>query len=255
VFLKNKRLANIREQRAAPKYSVHTFVLASSKKSIQNLELRNTLLYLEKLFLMKPIIILLIFMALFVQCASSYKPVAPESMEYIISTDDPDLEFSYRYDVLSYRGNNKYSKKEKKHGFAIAAVKVKNKTDHTLNFARDLELLTQRGPVYPAENEYTAKTIKQGVAIYLLYVFANYSQSECVNGDCKTTLFIPSGFVLALINIIVAASANQKIKEDFNKNSLYGKDIGPGETVHGIIAIRDLGYQPLSLRVKKKEGN
>lgn len=204
---------------------------------------------------MKRIITLLILLALFSQCASSYKPVVPESMEYTITNNDSDLEFSYRYDVLSLRGNRKYSKKERKHGFAIAAVKIKNKTDHTLNFARDLELMTQRGPIYPAENEYTAKTIKQGVAIYLLYILANYSESECINGNCKTSLFIPSGFVLALINIIVAASANQKIREDFNKNSLYGKDIGPGETVHGIISIRDLGYQPLSLRLKKAQIN
>ena len=174
-------------------------------------------------------------------------------MEYIVHEDNDDIQFSYRYDVLTYRGNRKYPKREKKHGFNILAARITNNTARTLNFVRDLELYTQRGTVFPAENEYTAKAIHQPVAIYLLYGLLYYSVTECSGTNCRTTAFFPFGLGIAAGNMIVAGSANSRMKEEFNKYSPHTKDIGPGETVHVIIAVRDLGFAPLKLRVREKD--
>lgn len=187
------------------------------------------------------------------QCASSYRPIDPPNVEYLVHEDNDDIEFSYRYDVLEYRGNRKYPKREKKHGFNILSARITNKTNRTLNFVRDLELYTQRGTVFPAENEYTAKTIRQPVAIYLLYGLLTYSTTECTNGNCKTTAFIPYGLGIAAGNMIVAGSANAKMKTEFNQYSPHSKDIAPGESVYVILAVRDIGFAPLKLKVREKQ--
>jgi hypothetical protein len=197
----------------------------------------------------------LVLLALLSGCASIYRPITPNTLEYVTENSNNDVEFWYRYDVLAYRGNKKYVKKEHKHGFNVVAVKITNNTTRTLNFARDLELGVSRGPVFPAENEYTARTLRQGVAIYLLYGLLGSGRVECDNstGECRTVSYIPWGLALAGGNMIVAGSSNAKLKQEFNDFSLYTKDIKPGETIYGIVSLRDMGFQPLSLKLKKQE--
>jgi hypothetical protein len=189
---------------------------------------------------------------LLMQCASTYHPIDPPTVEYTVHDENDDVDFSYRYDVLTYRGNRKYPKKEKRYGFNIVAAEITNKTPRTLNFVRDLELYTQRGTVFAAENEYTAKTIHQPVAIYLLYGLLYYTSFECSGNDCHVTSFIPFGLGIAAGNMIVAGAANAKMKEEFNAYSPHAKNIGPNETVHVILAIRDMGFAPLKMRVREK---
>jgi len=179
---------------------------------------------------MKKALVYLTVLLLFGQCAAVYHPIDPPTVEYSsMQEDDRDLSFSYQYDVLAKRGNKKYSKKEKKHGFSIIAVEVTNNTDRELNFARDIDLLIQRGTVYPAENEYTAHTIRQKIGLFLLYGLVYYSETDCNSkSGCRTTTFIPFGLGIAAGNMIVGGTSNTKLKEEFNKYSLYTKNIAPG---------------------------
>jgi hypothetical protein len=201
---------------------------------------------------MKNALICVTLLLLLTQCASFYHPIDPPTVEYTsIQEEEEDLGFSYQYDVLARRGNRKYSKKEKKHGFSILAVKVTNNTNRELNFARDIDLLIQRGTVYPAENEYTAHTIRQKIGFFLFYSLLTYSETDCnSSAGCKTTVFIPFGIAIAAASMIIGGSANAKMRKEFNDYSLYTKSIAPGETVYGIVALRDLGYQPLKLRLR-----
>ncbi len=200
-----------------------------------------------------PALLWVMVLLLSMGCASTYKPIDPKTIEYSAESSTKHFDFWYRYEALTYRGNKKYAKKEKKYGVNVVAVEITNKTDRTLNLARDFEFSTQRGPIYPTENETTAKRIRQGVAIYLLYALAYYSEVECVNNECETTTFIPFGLGLAAFNMILAGSANAKIRDEFNQYSLYGKEIGPGQTVHGIICLPETGYQSLSLKLKTND--
>ncbi len=203
---------------------------------------------------MKKIPFLLLLTMLASSCASIYKPVAPETVEYVTNNPSKEVDFWYRYDVLAYRGNNRYSKKERKNGFTIVAVKITNHTSAPINFVRDLELRITRGPVYPAESETAAETIRQKVWIHLLWGLLYYYEMECdPYGYCEMTTFIPFGLAIAGINIGIASSSNSKMKQEFRKYSLYNKDIAPGETVYGIVPLRDIGFQPLSLRIRPKK--
>lgn len=197
---------------------------------------------------------MLVLTVLASSCAGIYKPIAPETIEYNTNNPSKDVDFWYRYDVLAYRGNNRYSKKERKNGFSVVAVKITNHTSQSINFARDLELGITRGPVYPIESETAAETMRQKVWIHLLWGLLVYTKTECdLYGNCETTSTIPFGLAIAGINIGIASSSNTKMKQEFKQYSLYSKDIAPGETVYGIIPLRDIGYQPLSIRVKPKK--
>lgn len=203
---------------------------------------------------MKKTSLLLLLAILGSSCAAIYKPIAPETVEYNSNNPSEGVNFSYRYDVLAYRGNNRYSKKERKNGFSVVAVKITNHTDAPINFARDLELGISRGPIYPAESQTAAETMRQKVWLHLLWGLLVYTETECdPYGYCEYTTYIPFGLAIAGINIGLASSSNQRMKAEFAKYSLYNKDIAPGETVYGIIPLRDIGFQPLSIRIKPKK--
>lgn len=208
------------------------------------------------LLIMKKIPLILLVAVLASGCAAIYKPVNPKTVEYSTNNPTQDVDFWYRYDVLAYRGNNRYSKKERKNGFSVVAVKITNNTSAPINFARDLELRITRGPVYPAEGQTAAEQMRQKVWLHLLWGLLYYSEGECDQyGNCETTAIIPFGLAIAGINIGVAANSNQKMKQEFIQYSLYNKDIAPGETAYGIIPLRDIGFQPLSVRVKPRSAD
>ena len=106
-------------------------------------------------------------------CAGSYHAIQPER----ITTYQPSgaagspVEFNYRYSALLTNGSNKkYVKKERKQGYQVVAVQIKNNTSTDLNFSRDLELTSGGRPIMPVPSVQAANDLKQGVAIYLLYI-------------------------------------------------------------------------------------
>jgi len=200
---------------------------------------------------MRRVILIALTGALLMQCAAAYKPINPPTVQYLAKEENDDVSFEYRYDVLAYRDNRKYSKKEKKRAFNVVAIKVKNKTDRTLNFTEDLDLYTDRSGVFPMEAEMSRKALRQNVPIYLLYGLLVLNVTNCDGKDCHTQIY-PIGLAIAAINMIIAGSANQKMKDEFNQYSVHNKAIQPGETMHAIIAIPDYGYAPLHLRLRQK---
>lgn len=199
---------------------------------------------------MKKILPWIAIALLMMECAQSYRPLSPRTLQYTASADTDELEFSYRYDVFAHRGNRKYSKREKKSGFSVLAIKVTNKTSRPLNLKRDLELFTDRGAIMPADNQITAKAIRQRVPIYLLYLLLNVTYTSCNGPNCAVT-FIPTGVVIAGINMGVAGGANKNMRAEFDEYQLNDRDLAPGETAHAIIAIPDLGFPALKMRVRQ----
>ena len=62
-----------------------------------------------------------------------------------------------------------------------------------------------------------------------------------VTTENGTTIPIPVGPVIGVINIVKGANANSDLERDFEDKSLYGKAVGPGETVEGLVFV-SLGY-------------
>jgi hypothetical protein len=49
--------------------------------------------------------------------------------------------------------------------------------------------------------------------------------------------------------MVGAGGANQNFLKELNTFNLINKTIKPGETVYGIIGIRDIGYNPINIKV------
>lgn len=78
------------------------------------------------------LVLVCIFMSSLFSCASRYKMIEPESINYLSVKEDKGVKFEYKYDLLS----KKYAKKEEKKGVKIVAVKVTNNSGSDLKLVK-----------------------------------------------------------------------------------------------------------------------
>ncbi|TGE16815.1 hypothetical protein [Hymenobacter elongatus] len=186
-------------------------------------------------------------------CAGSYTPIRPSTLTSYSSVSSPDspVEFSYQYSALSIHGHNKkYIKKERKRGYQTVAVRIKNNTGNELNFSRDLELFFGDRPTVSVPALQAATDMKQGVWIYLLYTPLAATLGGTTNPSTGVTTggtIFPWGLGVAAGNMLGASAANKNMRMEFVTNDLTNKTIRPGETVHGIISLREMNVAPLHL--------
>ncbi|MEE1961910.1 hypothetical protein V1387_04370 [Allomuricauda taeanensis] len=191
-----------------------------------------------------------------ISCASSYKVPKPSDLNFITQTSNDGLILQYRYDILE----SKYAKKELRKGIKIIAVKITNNSGKDYIFGKDLTLEYSSGrEVHFMDRALTYKSIKQGSAIYSLYLLMTplnlYTYSTNSYGLQEETSSTPIGLVLgpglALVNILKSSSANRKFKEQLQDYDLIGKQIVVGETVYGIIPIKTASFDALHLKLLK----
>ncbi len=189
-------------------------------------------------------------------CAGSYHAIQPErltSYQSVTATGAP-IDFSYRYSALLANGaNKKYVKKERKRGYQIVAVQLRNNTVADLNFSRDLELTFADRPVQPVSSLQASEDLKQGVAIYLLYVLGIGQVGGTYDPSTRQTTggtILPWGPVVAGGNMLGASAANKNMRNEFARYDLTNKVLRPGETVYGIVALRETGVAPLKINFR-----
>lgn len=190
-------------------------------------------------------------------CAASYTPVQPERIAtYQSSPVGSPLQFSYQYDALRQRGRNKrYAKKELKHGYHVVAVRITNSTASELNFSRDMVLYLGDRPTMSVAAPVAAQDMKQGVWIYLLYLLLNFNLTNTTTTSYGQTIttsgaFIPTGPFIAGGNILGATLANKNFQRDLERYDLTNRNIRPGETVYGLLSLRDPSVAPLRLELR-----
>lgn len=191
-------------------------------------------------------------------CAASYTPIQPERIAtYQASPVGAPVQFGYQYDALRQRGRNKkYAKKEQKKGYHVVAVRVTNTTAADINFSRDLMLYSGDRAVSPVAAPIAAQDMKQGVWIYLLYVLLNVTVGGTTtnNGYGQTTTtggtFLPTGPFIAGGNILGASLANGNFRRDLETYDLTNRNIRPGETVYGLLSLRDPSVAPLRIELR-----
>ncbi|WP_299130477.1 hypothetical protein [uncultured Winogradskyella sp.] len=179
-------------------------------------------------------IILLIAVALtLTNCASRYRMIAPQNINYISTNENSGVKLVYKYDLLE----KKYKKKELKKGVKLVAVRLTNNSGKDVMFGRDAKLVYENASeVYVMENEKAFKTLKQSPASYLWYLLLTplnfYTTETNSNGFQQETSSTPIGLVLgpglAGGNMIAAGSANKKFKEEMIRYKLYGTIIKNG---------------------------
>ncbi|MCD4818326.1 MAG: hypothetical protein K8S23_06510 [Candidatus Cloacimonetes bacterium] len=96
-------------------------------------------------------------------------------------------------------------------------------------------------------------SLKQSTFAYLFYLLLTPVNLVIVNQSGQGDV-IPIGLVLGpgitLLNTLSSSSANSKFQKELEENSIIGKTIKPDEDLKGLIAIRNIGYQPLSIKIR-----
>jgi hypothetical protein len=181
-------------------------------------------------------------------CASSYNSIKPSSINYQTNLTNQNVDFSYKYGVLSERGNKKYAKKEPLKGIKVAAVKVTNNSNKSFVFGQHLKIHSNGNPVNLLEPKLIHQNLKQGVPIYLLYLLLTPLQLN--TGDDSTPIGLVIGPGITIGNMVGAGAANSNFLKELENYFLNGKTIHAGETIYGIIGIYDSGFSPLTLELE-----
>ncbi|HEX3768396.1 MAG TPA: hypothetical protein VHT72_08465 [Puia sp.] len=202
------------------------------------------------------LVCLLFALSFFISCASSYKPISPETLQYHNHSTNDKIDFSYHYDVLTETGNKKYAKHELKNNLTLVAVKITNHTGHDINPMTDAVFYIDNEPAYPLDQRITEQKIKQGVPIYLLYLLftpITFNTNNTTADGAPNSNSFPVGLIvgpaLTATNMIVAGTANKNFKEEIENHTLY-QQVHDGETIYALIAFRDIGKDEITLRLK-----
>ncbi|WP_158847319.1 hypothetical protein [Algibacter sp. L1A34] len=196
-----------------------------------------------------------IFVLSFFNCASRYRVIEPNNINYVSKTETKGVTLEYKYDLL----DKKYSKKEDKKGIRLVAVKISNNSDGDLVFGRDLNLVyANENEIYVLDKEKTFKTLKQSPATHLFYLLLTpvnfYTTKTSEYGLQETTSSTPVGLILgpglAAGNLIAASSANKKFKTELANFDIKGSTIKQGEVKYGLVGINSESYDALKLSLQ-----
>lgn len=192
---------------------------------------------------------------LFSGCAANYKSVRPNAVNYNNIASDSSLTFSYKYDVLLEAGNKRYAKKEQKKHVKVVAVKITNNTASDLNFSTDIKMYAGMQEAVLVDPIVVYKELKQTVPTYLLYLLLTPMRFFVYKNGVATTnipigLFLGPG--LAIGNMVEAGSSNTRLRNDMLRFNLMNRTIRPGETVTGLIGLREMGFNPLSIKLNRR---
>src|SRR5688500_10215481 len=179
---------------------------------------------------------------LLVGCASGYHSLRPSTNYFQNPQDYDGVEFSYRMGILREYRNKKYAKREDKKAIRVVSVKLINQTNEPLVVGEDFRFYSGNSELVLIDPYIAHSELKQGVPIYLLYLLLTpmqlYTTDE--SGNTETT---PIGLVIgpgiALGNMVGAGAANQNFLQELVQYNIINKTIEPGQTMHGLISIRD----------------
>ncbi len=201
--------------------------------------------------------LLLVFVLLLNSCASRYRKINPQTINYLSKNADGNILLEYKYDLLE----KKYKKNETKNNIKLVAVKITNNTEKEVVLGRDFKLVYENGKeINLIETEKLFKTIKQSPASYLWYLLLSPIKFELKtttsnnNGNPETDsqFSFPIGVILGPVltfgNMIVAGNSNKNFKKELLDFDLYGKSIKIGETIYGLIGINSNGFDKIIIK-------
>lgn len=201
----------------------------------------------------KKIILSLAIITLLGSCASGYKTINPNIINYYSSSTDKSVNLQYKYELL----DKKYKKKEVSKGIRLMAIKITNNSDEDLVFGKDVILTFDDGAkIYIMDNETVYSALKQRPASYLWYLLLtpmNLYTNKTQNGFQTQTSSTPIGLVvgpgLAGGNMIAASSANKKFQQNLLDYNINGATIKKGESISGLIGLRLDDYSSINIKV------
>jgi hypothetical protein len=194
-------------------------------------------------------IALILIVSVITSCAGSYKPIVPERLSYGSTSTSDGIEYSYQHGILAHTKNKKYANREMKRAVKLMAVELTNKTDHTINFRRDVKIFMGDKLVLPVEPAVVHQQLRQPAGLYMLWSLLWVVVTKCEGeGDCSSTP-LPVGLIIGIGNTSVASSSNKKFLTELNVNSILDREIAPGETVQGLLGISSETTGSISLKL------
>ncbi|MFC2151421.1 hypothetical protein ACFLSE_02755 [Bacteroidota bacterium] len=186
-------------------------------------------------------------------CAASYKPIYPPKLNYSAHRLDDGISFSYKYDVLSEKGNRKYSRKEEIKRIKLVAVKITNNTDSILKIGQDIQFYSGSNQLIPMDPNTVKHEVKQYTFSYMLYLLLTPLKLYVSDGYNVETYSIGYGLGpgISLINMAIAGNANSEFSKELTEYSIVGVDLEKGETIYGMIGFKDMGYDPIKIKVNE----
>ena len=190
-------------------------------------------------------------------CASSYKTINPERLNYTANNLDDGILFSYKYDVLFESRNKKYSKHEERENIKLTAIKITNNTGNKINIANDCVFYIGDKPVATMNSNVIVDALKQNTPIYLLYLLlfpVKLYETESNGYSTTQREIFPIGYILApgisTGNMIVASNANKNFRYEIYHYNI-NRDVENGQTAYFLVGFRDIGYDAITLKLKK----
>ena len=186
-------------------------------------------------------------------CASSYRPINPPALKYNSQDLQDGVGFSYKYEVLRERGNQDYAEQEIEEGIKLVAVKITNNTDSVINIGRNVALFSGQSLLFPMEPATIHESIKQNVSQSLGFLLLGFINLTVTTDNSNKTypIGLAIGAPLSIGNILLARSANNKLWKELNQYNILYRDIQKGETIYGIIGIKDMDYNTITLKMIK----
>lgn len=211
---------------------------------------------------MRKFLLIILSTGLLCGCASTYKPIKPKAINYAAHSMDGPVSFSYHYDVLSEAGNKKYAKREKTKNLKLVAVRISNYSGRKLNITQDLAFYCGNREIFPCSPGLVKNELKQGVAVYLLYMLLTplnlyVSNSNNNNGYMNTEVKtyrvgLILGPAVTIGNLATSGTANANFYDELQQSNIVNKEIENGETIYGLVGFREIGYDPLTLELRNK---
>lgn len=207
---------------------------------------------------LQALLLTLVTIALFSSCARTYHPLEPTSLRYIHHEEETaPLSLGYRYNILTEKGNKKFSKAEEKRRLYLVAVEITNFSDRPMTLGKDFLLQAGDVPVAPVSKMRLYSRLKQKPGFFMFHLFFS-----TLNITTQTTSsygtkyrFYPIGLIIgpaiAFGNLSRAKNNNKKFKADLDQYDLTDKPIAPGQTVHGLVGLSHFSFAPLRIYMKE----
>ena len=201
----------------------------------------------------KPIIglIAIAIILILTSCAATYKKINPPLIKYPVI--DEAGTFTYQYDVIRRAGNIKLAKKELKAYMHVVAIKIYNNTGETLEYGKNYKIFSGTQEAGLLGPEVTGDIVKQKSGyhlFYLLFTTMTINTDDGTGRGSSIPIGLALGPALAFGNMAVAATANKRFRSELLEFDIENKVIAPGETVYGLITLRENGHLPLTLRMR-----
>lgn len=201
-----------------------------------------------------PAIITLIFLS---GCAKKYTLIKPLTVAYSKNFEDENVKFEYEFGRLGMVGNKKYAKRERENNLQIVCVRITNNSPQIIDIGKQVRWYSAGRQVVPEEMSTVYSTIKQKSWHYLGYLLLtplNGKVTTQVNNGDKKDVYIPFGYItgptLGLGNYLYSLSSNNKLKKELTREDIRTKVLQPGEFATGLICFREIGVEPMKIKVK-----